>query len=176
MSPSSKPRRTLSNLMAGLESELDVTALVIGRVPAIIAAIPPPRGHETLRAGGPDILAIEALEKFVGEEQRHFGEKRVGYDDHDGREHRGLRGGAADSLRAAAHSQSFVTADCCQYEREKKWLCKTLHDVRKIQGIDRSAPELDGAESQGKNRSNAAAQQSHEIRHCRQKRQRQKRG
>src|SRR6202041_2237304 len=107
-----------------------------------------------------------ALEKFVSEEQCHFGEKRVGHDDHDGREHSGLRCGTAYSLRATAHGQTFVTANRRQDKGEEKRLHKSLHQVRKIQSVDGTAPELDGAKAQRKNGSYAAAQESHKIGHC----------
>ncbi|HKN74394.1 MAG TPA: hypothetical protein VJW94_04390 [Candidatus Acidoferrum sp.] len=67
MSRPSNLMRTLSNLMVGPESELDVSALVIGRVAAIIAAILALRGNETIYAYGTSIGRKEALEKFVRE-------------------------------------------------------------------------------------------------------------
>src|SRR5579872_5539435 len=155
MSPSSKPMRTPSNLMAGLESVFDVTALVIGRVPVIITAILPSRGLETHHAG--PRVDPRALEKLVGEEQRHFGEKCIGHDDHDGRQHGRLRGGPADTLSTSAHGQPFVAAEGCENECEEKRLGKSLHQVRKIQGIDGATPELNRAEAQRKNRSYATA-------------------
>src|SRR5580692_1892581 len=147
MSPSWNPMRTLSNLMAGLESGGDVTGLFIGGVPAIIATILAPRGNETKRFCRARRRGEGGLEKFVGEEQGYLGEESIGHDDHDGRQDRRLRRGAADALRAAAHRQAFVTADGRENEGEKKGLHKTLHQVRKIQSIDGAPPKLDHTES-----------------------------
>src|SRR5580658_9218884 len=167
MSPSSKPMRTLSNLMAGWESLGGVTALFIGPVPAIIAAFA--AGAATKRSAPRSLTPGPGrpLEEFVREIQRHFGEKRIGDDDHHGRQHGRLRRGPAHALRATAHRQPFVAANGRQDEGEKKRLHKSLHQIRKIQSIDRAPPEFDGAEAQRENRSHAAPEQTHEIGHGR---------
>src|SRR5580704_12440042 len=109
-----------------------------------------------------------ALEKLVGKEQGDFGQEGVSDDDEDGREDSGLCSSAADALRASAHGQAFVTTDRGEDKGKKDGLGESLHDVRKIEGIDGAAPELDGAETEGKNGSDAAAEQSGEIDHGRQ--------
>src|SRR5277367_4031256 len=94
----------------------------------------------------------QVLEKSVREVQGHFCEKRVSHDDHHGRQHGRLSGGPTYSLRATAHGKSFVTTYSGEDEREKKRLGESLNQIRKIQSIDRAAPEFDRREAQGKDR------------------------
>src|SRR5580704_6897455 len=143
--------RTPSNLMVGLESVFDVTAVGIGRVGVIITVILVLGGYETIYACWSQMGPKQVLEKSVREVQGHFCEKRVSHNDHHGRQYSRLSGGPADSLRAAANGEPFVTANGGKDEREKKRLSESLHQVCKIQSIDRAAPELDRSEAQREN-------------------------
>src|SRR5260370_28526742 len=70
------------------------------------------------------------IDALAGDIQHDFGEKEIGDQHQDRRNDNGLRGGAADSLSAAAHAQPLVTADGGKDEAEDQRLSHSLHDVR----------------------------------------------
>src|SRR2546427_331796 len=94
--------------------------------------------------------ANKTLDTLAGEIQHDLGEEEIGDQHQDGRNDHGLRGGAADSLGAAAHAQALEATDRGEDETEYQRLDHALHDVRKFERVDGARPELDSAQAESR--------------------------
>src|SRR5260370_35028580 len=109
--------------------------------------------------------ASKTLDTLAGDIQHDLGEEEIGDQHQDGRNDHGLRGGAADSLSAAAHAQALEATHRGEYETEYQRLNHALHDVRKLERVDGARPELDSTQAQGEGVYGVAAHAPDKISH-----------
>ncbi len=102
------------------------------------------------------------LKSFVRQVEGDFGEEGIRDDDHYTGDYHGLGGGASYALGAAADVKPLIAADGGEYEAEEQGLRETLHEIGELQNGDGALPKGGGAEAQGENAGDHAAEKANE--------------
>src|SRR5271169_1487479 len=86
------------------------------------------------------------LENVPGKVQHQLCQEKVGDQDEHGSGDYRLRGRSSNSLRSAPHRQSLIAPNRRYDKSENDRLGESLHQVGKLQDINRSRPKSDRTE------------------------------
>src|SRR6266851_4443597 len=87
------------------------------------------------------------LEDVSGKVQHQLGEEEVGDQNDHGSSYHCLRGRSPHSLRSALHLQSLITSNRRYDKAEDERFGQSLHQIGKLQNVNRPRPEGDRTQS-----------------------------